>query len=179
MLSVRRRVTGSIATQVLGLLLLAILVPLAVAFVQNRDDFQRATSLAVAIGTTALMLLLWQRIGFRLRLLHRAADRWASEEWDHRTGAGGDDELGGLASALDKMAARLDAISRELTARNAERELDERRRGALMRVAQALAEQDDPKRIVEAVEVEAAEALGADAALVAPWDEERGSLWPT
>src|SRR5262249_20375795 len=100
-------------------------------------------------------------------------------EWGHRTGATGDDELGGLASALDKMAARLDATSRELAARNAEREIDERRRAALLRVAQALAEQDDPRRIVETVEAEAGEALGAETALVALWDEERGSLWPT
>jgi signal transduction histidine kinase len=116
--------------------------------------------LAGAVGTT---LLLWQRIGFSPRPPHQTAD----------------DELKRLASALDEMTARLDATSRELAARNAERELDERRRAALLRVAQALAEQDDPRRIVEAVEIEAAEALGADAALVALWDQERGSLWPT
>ena len=143
MLQPPRHLAASVPTRVLGLLLPAILAPLA-----------------GAVGTT---LLLWQRIGLSLRLPHRAADV----------------ELSRLASALDEMAARLDATSCELAARNAERELDERRRAALLRVAQALAEQDDPRRIVDAVEIEAAEALGADAALVALWDQERGSLWPT
>src|SRR5438105_2239657 len=104
--------------------------------------------LAVAAGTAPL---LWQRVGLRPR---RASI---------------DDELGRLTSALDEMAARLDAASRELAARSAERELDERRRSALLRVTQVLAEQDEPRRIVDAVEVEAADALGADAALVALW----------
>jgi hypothetical protein len=106
-------------------------------------------------------------------VLRRAAERLAGDE----AGARADrDQLRALA---DELTERLDATSRELAARNAERDRDERRRSALLRVAQALAEQDDPKRVVAAVEVEAAEVLGADAALVAMWDEERGTLWPT
>ncbi|HEY3110370.1 MAG TPA: hypothetical protein VGL23_16535 [Chloroflexota bacterium] len=143
MLRLPRRLASSVATELLGLFLPAILAPLV-----------------TAVGTT---LLLRPRIGFRPPPARKAAD----------------DELSRLTKALDEMAARLGATSRELAARNAERELDERRRAALLRVAQALAEQDDPRRIVDAVEIEAAEALGADAALVALWDQERGSLWPT
>jgi signal transduction histidine kinase len=89
------------------------------------------------------------------------------------------DEAARLRGELAELSQRLDATARELAARNAEREAEERQRAALLRVAQALAEQDDSKRIVGAVEIEAAEALDADAALVALWDHERGSLWPT
>src|SRR5437867_12222876 len=122
MLPTLRRLTGSIATQLLCLGLIAVLAPLVVA----AAGLPLATSLAVAAGTSGLLLLLWRRIAFRLELLDRAASGWAREEWRQPTGAG--DELA-------EMAARLDAAGRELAARNAERELDERRRAALLRVA--------------------------------------------
>src|SRR6187455_2517550 len=48
MLPSQHRLSGSIATQVLGLFLLAILVPLAVALLQTRHDTQVAEGRAVA-----------------------------------------------------------------------------------------------------------------------------------
>src|SRR5581483_5922074 len=67
-------------------------------------------SLSVALFAAALLLALWRELAPRLRALQAAAAHWSGGDWAYRARISGDDELGRLAVAFDRMAEHLQRI---------------------------------------------------------------------
>jgi signal transduction histidine kinase len=130
-----RRVTTSLLTQMLGLLVVVALAQLGTALLGPALE---PPLVVTAVGLLPL-LLLWRRLSGRIRPLHQAASHWARGEWEWRTGLGGDDELGQLARTLDAMAAKLGSTVRSLESALAEakqmRHLAEEREARLKALA--------------------------------------------
>jgi diguanylate cyclase (GGDEF)-like protein len=124
---------------------------------RTRDIALVALSLsAVVAGLVLLLLGRW--IAGPVERLAEAARAIADGRLSARAGWARADEIGQLGAAFDRMAERLEAG------------YDEHRR--LRRVAEAVAAEADPGRVMDLVAREVGEMLGADAAIVAGFDGE-------
>jgi signal transduction histidine kinase/DNA-binding response OmpR family regulator/HPt (histidine-containing phosphotransfer) domain-containing protein len=71
-------------------------------------------SLGIASLGILLLVLLWRHVAPRLRALQRAAAQWAQGQWTHRAGVRGEDEVGQLGVAFDRMATHLQRTVQQL-----------------------------------------------------------------
>ncbi|MCC6177555.1 MAG: PAS domain S-box protein [Chloroflexi bacterium] len=96
--------------------IIAVDVPAAAIFrpVYARLIEQILPHLIAAVVSLTALLLIWQRLMRRVRILQRAAGHWSRGTWAHRIGTHGEDELGELSTAYDGMAARLEETVRQL-----------------------------------------------------------------
>ena len=128
----------------------------------------------IAIG----LFVFWQRVTSRLGTLRKSAESWGREEWRHRTGISGSDEIGTLATAFDHMAALVQKTSLLLAEQNQDRDRTLRRRLALLHVAREAATAVDQDQILDVIYAEASDGIGGDMAAVSLWDSSRKVLVP-
>ena len=131
-------------------------------------------SLLVALG----LFFFWRRISSRLGIMQRAAERWGREEWQHRTGITGSDEIGTLATAFDNMARLVQEASLMLAEHDQERNRTLRRRLALLHVAREAAVAVDQDQILDVIYAEASRGIGGEVAAIALWDKAGEKLVP-
>jgi signal transduction histidine kinase/ActR/RegA family two-component response regulator/HAMP domain-containing protein len=130
----------------------------------------------IALITGLILSALWRRTVLRLRQLNVAADRWSAGDLAHRSRLEGQDEVGRVGTAFDRMATTLEHTSQELREQHNQLAQALERREILLRSSRRVASESDRDTLLNALLSEAVTVVGGDDGGITRWDAQRGRL---
>src|SRR3954468_2471131 len=91
-------------------------IPSAAVYTPIYNEALQRSGLSVGIATAGILrlILLWRHVVPRLRALQGAAVQWTQGQWTYRANVHGEDEVGQLGVAFDRMATQLQSTVQQL-----------------------------------------------------------------